>query len=81
VVLRQISYEYCGFPCQFSFHQMFHIHLSSGAGTIGQLVVDVPSELSLMFSHENEETTHIIKYLIRFVTYLLRRNVSQTLPT
>jgi hypothetical protein len=37
------------FPCQFSFHRLLHIkhHLSSGAGTIGQLVADVPSGLSL----------------------------------
>jgi hypothetical protein len=34
--------EYFGFPCKFLFHQMFHTrHLSSGAGTIGQLVADV----------------------------------------
>jgi hypothetical protein len=33
---------------QFPFHQFYHIHnLSSGAGTIGQLVADVPSGLSL----------------------------------
>jgi hypothetical protein len=36
------------FPCQFSFHRLFHTHhLSSRAGTIGQLVADVPSGLSL----------------------------------
>jgi hypothetical protein len=38
--------EYFGFSCQSSFHQMLHIHLSSGAATIGQLVADVPSEFS-----------------------------------
>jgi hypothetical protein len=27
-----------GFPCQFSFHQMFHSHLSIGAGTIDPIV-------------------------------------------
>jgi hypothetical protein len=36
------------FPCQFSVHGLLHInHLSSGAGTTGQLVADVPSGLSL----------------------------------
>jgi hypothetical protein len=35
--------EYFGFLCQFSFHQVLHIRLSSGAGTIAQLVADVPS--------------------------------------
>jgi hypothetical protein len=36
VVLRQV------FPCQFSFHRLLHTHrLSSGTGTIGQLVDSV----------------------------------------
>jgi hypothetical protein len=48
VVLGQDFFDYFGFPCQFSFHQLLHIHhQSSGAGTIGQLVVGVPSGLSL----------------------------------
>jgi hypothetical protein len=50
VALGQVFSEYFGFPCQFSFHRLFHIHhhhLSSGAGTIGQRVADVPSGLSL----------------------------------
>jgi hypothetical protein len=42
--LGQVFSEYFGFPCQFSFH--IH-HLSSWAGTIGQLVADVLSGLSL----------------------------------
>jgi hypothetical protein len=36
VALGQVSSEYFGFPCQSSFHQLLHSHLSSGAGTIGQ---------------------------------------------
>jgi hypothetical protein len=45
---RQVCSEYFGFPCQFSFHRLLHIHLLSfGAGTIDKLVADVPSELSL----------------------------------
>jgi hypothetical protein len=49
VALGQGYSDYFGFPCQFSFHRLLHIHhhLSSGAGTVGQLVVDVPSGLSL----------------------------------
>jgi hypothetical protein len=49
MALGQAFCEYFGFPYEFSFHRFFHIHhhLSSGAGTIGQLVVDVPSGLSL----------------------------------
>jgi hypothetical protein len=34
------------FPCQFSFQLLHNRHLSSGAGTIGQTVADVSSELS-----------------------------------
>jgi hypothetical protein len=45
--LAQVFSEYFTFPCQFSFHQMLHTHLSSGAITIGQIVADVPSGLSL----------------------------------
>jgi hypothetical protein len=47
VALVQVFSEYFGFPCQFSFHRLLHTHLSSGAGTIGQLVADVPGGLSL----------------------------------
>jgi hypothetical protein len=34
--------------CQFSFRQMFRTHLSSGAGTMGQLVADVLSGVILL---------------------------------
>jgi hypothetical protein len=51
--------EYFGFRCQFSFHRLLHIHhhLSSRAGTIGQLVADVPSGHSLTPPHEAEKYT------------------------
>jgi hypothetical protein len=42
----QVSSDYFGFPYHFSFRQMLHTHLSSGSGTMGQLVTDVPSGLS-----------------------------------
>jgi hypothetical protein len=39
VALGQVFSKYFGFPCQFSFHRLLHTHhLSSGAGTIGQIV-------------------------------------------
>jgi hypothetical protein len=48
VALWQVFSEYFGFPCQFSFHRLLHTHnLSSGAGTIGQILADVTSGLSL----------------------------------
>jgi hypothetical protein len=48
VALGHVFSEYFVFPCQFSFHRLLHIHhhLSSGAGTIGQVVADVPSGLT-----------------------------------
>jgi hypothetical protein len=48
VALGQVFLEYFGFPRQFSFHLLLHTHhLSSGAGTTGQIDADVPSGLSL----------------------------------
>jgi hypothetical protein len=57
VALEQVFSEYFGFPCQFSFHQLLHTHhLLSGAGTIVQLVADVPSGLSLTPPQGNKNT-------------------------
>jgi hypothetical protein len=45
----QVSSEHFGFPCKFSFHRLLYIdHLSSGAGTVGKTVADVPSGLGLL---------------------------------
>jgi hypothetical protein len=56
VALGQFFCEYFGFPCQFSFHRLLHIHhTSSGAGTMGQLVADVPSGLSLTPPQETKK--------------------------
>jgi hypothetical protein len=41
VALGKVFFEYFGFPCQFSFHRLLHNHLSSGAGIIDPIVVDV----------------------------------------
>jgi hypothetical protein len=59
--LGQIFSEYFGFPCHFSFHRLLHIHhhLSSGAGTIGQLVSDVPSRLSLTSPQETKRNIRV----------------------
>jgi hypothetical protein len=58
VAFGHVFSEYFGFPCQFSFHRLFHIHdhLSSGAGTIGQIVADVPSGLRLTPPRETTKT-------------------------
>jgi hypothetical protein len=48
--------EYFGLFCQFSFHRLLHTHhLSSGAATIGQLVADVRSGLSLTPPQETKK--------------------------
>jgi hypothetical protein len=52
VTLGQVSSEYFGFRCKFSFHELLRTHLSSGAGIIGQIVADVPSGLSLTAPRE-----------------------------
>jgi hypothetical protein len=55
LALEQVFSEYFGFPRQFSFHRQLHTHhLSSGTGTIGQLVADVPRGLSLTPPHPKE---------------------------
>jgi hypothetical protein len=56
VALGHVFSEYLGFPYQFSFHWLFHIHhLSSRAGTIGQIVADIQSELILIPPQETKE--------------------------
>jgi hypothetical protein len=62
VALEQAFSEYFGFPCQFSFHRLLHIqhHLSSEAGTIGQLVADVPSGISLTPPQETKKKKKIM---------------------
>jgi hypothetical protein len=56
VAVRQVFSEYFGFPCQFTFHRLLHTqHLTSGAGTIGQTVVAVPSGFSLTPPQESKK--------------------------
>jgi hypothetical protein len=52
LLLWQTFSGYFGFPYQFSLRRQLHTHLSSGAGTVGPLVADVPSGLSLTPPHE-----------------------------
>jgi hypothetical protein len=59
--MGQVFSEYFGFFCQFSFHQMLHIHLPSDAGTIGQTVADVPSGLSSIPTKESRKNKNGIK--------------------
>jgi hypothetical protein len=56
VALGHVSSEYFGFPCQFLFHRLLHTHqLSSVDGTIGQVMTDVPSGLSLTPPQETKK--------------------------
>jgi hypothetical protein len=56
MALGQVFSEYFGFPCQFSFHRLLHTHhLSSGAGTIGRVLADVPGGLSLTPPQETKK--------------------------
>jgi hypothetical protein len=52
VVMGQVFSQYFGIPCQFSFHGLLHthFHVSSAAGTIGRIVADLRSGLSLIRS-------------------------------
>jgi hypothetical protein len=54
VALVKAFSEYFGFPCQLSFRRLLHTHhdLPSGDGTMGQIVADVPSGLSLTPPHD-----------------------------
>jgi hypothetical protein len=74
VTLGQVFSEYFGFTCQFSFHTLPHTHhLSSVAGTIGQLVAEVPSGLSM--TEKNYRSLEFIsKFKYRF--YKLSRTWS-----
>jgi hypothetical protein len=59
VAQGQVFSECFGLPYQFSFHRLLHTHhhLSSGAGTIGQFMADVPNGLSLIPHKETKNKT------------------------
>jgi hypothetical protein len=61
LALGQVFSEYFGFPCQFTFHRLLHNHrLSSEAGTIGQIVAEVPSGLSFTPPQETKKKLLIL---------------------
>jgi hypothetical protein len=78
MALRKIFSEFFGFPCQSSFHQTLYTHhLSSGAGTIGQLVTDVPSRLSLIPTQEGSKQSRCF-VLISCLAYSSAQNMEAT---
>jgi hypothetical protein len=56
VALRQVFSEFFSFPCHFLFRRLLHTHhrLLPRAGTIGQLVADVPNGLDLTSQHKKK---------------------------
>jgi hypothetical protein len=52
LALQKVFFEDFSLPCQFSFYQMFHTHIPSGTGTVGQLMTYISSVLSLIPPHE-----------------------------
>jgi hypothetical protein len=76
MTLGQVSSEYVGFPCRFSFHRQLsvHHHLSSGAGIIDQLVADVPNGLSPTPPQETKKKMEILQWVNFFIQRLLRHN-------
>jgi hypothetical protein len=82
VALGQVFSEYFGFLYQFSFHQLLHTHhLSSGAGTIGPIVADVPSGLSFTPPEENKKNYFLsIRFKYSPLHYVLRHPESMFFP-
>jgi hypothetical protein len=66
VALGQVFSKYFGYFYQYSFHQLLHTHhhLSSGTGTVRQLVADAPSGLSRTPPHKTKKkkTTMFYSY-------------------
>jgi hypothetical protein len=71
------GYEKDRIPCQFSFHQLLHIHhhTSSEAGTIGQTVPTVPSGLSLIPPQEKKKREKKTKEGARLISSLARQHI------
>jgi hypothetical protein len=65
VALGQVFSEYFGLPYVFGFHRLLHNHhhLLSAVGTVGQLVADVESGLSLTPPQETKKGS---TYFVRF---------------
>jgi hypothetical protein len=77
VALGQVFSEYFCFPCQFSFHRLLHTHhLSTGAGTIGQMVADVPSGLSLTPPQETKKRKNYSTVILPVVVLVIELGFS-----
>jgi hypothetical protein len=62
VALGQVFSQYFGSPCQ-SFHRLLHTHHpSSGTGSIGRIVADVPRGLSLTSTNQTTEKIPFFSY-------------------
>jgi hypothetical protein len=59
VGLEQVFSEYFGFSCCDTFQRLLHIHHHplSGAGTVGKILSDVRSGLSLIPTQQSEQKT------------------------
>jgi hypothetical protein len=65
MALGQVFSECVGFSYQFSFQRLLYTHyLSSGAGTIGQLVADVSGGLSLTSPQETKRKKSTLTLLL-----------------
>jgi hypothetical protein len=62
VAFGQVFSEYCGFRCQ-AFYRLLqtHHHPPSWAGTVGQMLADVPSGLRLTPPQETSIFTVLIE--------------------
>jgi hypothetical protein len=47
---------------------MFHTHVSPGAGTIGQIVADIQTGLSLTPPHKTEKNLNMLKNVLQHMT-------------
>jgi hypothetical protein len=83
VALGQVFSEYFGFPCQFLFHRLLiiHLRLSFGTGTIGQLVADVPSGLTLTSPPPKKKTrANVRNNRNDFVKNCLKAGIEKSFP-
>jgi hypothetical protein len=73
--------EYFGFPLHFSFHRLLHTfhHLLSEAGTVGQIVADVPSGLSVTPHQGGGGNLLFLIFLASWILPILEYNVIQSI--
>jgi hypothetical protein len=75
VALGQVFSDYFGFPCKFSFHQLLHNHhhLSSGAGTRGELVAAVPNVLKKLMRRRRRRRRRHVPLNVWYTSTILQR--------